>query len=251
MNLRSYFTPNERGLPRAYPVLGWSLIALGLWQVLKPTVFPSPLDVLKTLPTLWADGLGSEVLTSLWVNIEALVLSALVGLPIAYLSRTPALEPVSAFLAKFRFAGSAVFFLPLLMVLPTVHEVKVGLLMLGELFYLVTTMTGVVQGIPDYRYDDARTLKMSEWQSIWYVNIRGTVAEAIQAIRDNAGMGWSMLMFVEGVIRSEGGIGVIILNAQKHVNYDEFFAAVFIIVGVGIGQDWLLSTFKKAVCPYA
>lgn len=246
-----YLVPNEKGLPQTILVVGWIIFALGLWQFLKPAVFPSPFEVLASLPSLWGDGLGDEVLSSLRVNLEALTLSAIVGLPICYLSRTPILTPVSAFLAKLRFAGSAVFYLPLLMMLGSPHSLKVGLLMLGELFCLVTTMKGVIEGIDEYRYDDARTLRMSEWKSIWFVNIRGTIAEAIDAVRDNAGMGWSMLMFVEGAIKSEGGVGVELFNAEKHNGYAEFFAIVIVIVLVGLVQDWLLGQLKKAVCPYA
>lgn len=247
----SYLTPNARPSSTSVLTAGWILVGLALWQFLRPTVFPSPIDSLLALPSLWSDGLAAEVLSSLRVNLEALVLSALVGLPLCYLTRIPILTPVTAFLAKLRFAGSAVFYLPLLLVLDSPHSVKVGVLMLGELFYLVTAMTDVVNGIEEFRYDDARTLKMSEWVSIWWVNVRGTVPAAIDALRANAGMGWSMLMFVEGAIRSEGGVGVVLMNAEKHTNYDEFFAVVLVVVGVGVLQDWLIGQIKKAVCPYA
>lgn len=243
-------TPNERA-DSWLPTILWIVLLILGWEVLKPTVFPGPLDVLMVLPTLLSDGIMSEVLSSLMVNVEALALSALIGLPIAYLARVPAFLPASQGLAKLRFVGSAVFYLPLMLVLPSNHMVKVGLLMLGELFYLVTTMMGVVLSIPDFKFDDARTLNMSEWRSMWYVTIRGTVSEAITAIKDNAGMGWSMLMFVEGIIRSEGGVGVVILNAEKHVDYDVFFAVVVVIVLVGILQDQLLGWLRKVTCPYA
>ncbi|HVI42346.1 MAG TPA: hypothetical protein VM577_16960 [Anaerovoracaceae bacterium] len=112
-------------------------------------------------------------------------------------------------------------------------------------------MAGIVQNIPQYKFDDAKTLRMSERLSVWYVVIRGTVGEAIDAIRDNAAMGWSMLMFVEGVIRSEGGVGVMILNNEKHVNFAEVYALSLAILLVGIGQDYIIGQVKKVVCPYA
>ncbi|HVI39193.1 MAG TPA: hypothetical protein VM577_00910, partial [Anaerovoracaceae bacterium] len=102
----------------------------------------------------------------------------------------------------------------------------------------------------EYRFDDARTLRMSEWRSMWYVVVRGTISEALSCIRDNAAMGWSMLMFVEGVIRSEGGVGVMILNNEKHVNFAEVYALSLAILLVGIGQDWFIGQVKKVTCPY-
>jgi NitT/TauT family transport system permease protein len=129
--------------------------------------------------------------------------------------------------------------------------VKVCLITLGQLFYLVTTMAGIVQNIPEYRFDDARTLRMSEWKSVWFVNVRGTVPDAIGAIRDNAAIGWSMLMFVEGVIRSEGGVGVMMYNMEKHVEFASVYAIVIVILAIGILQDWILGEVRKVMCPYA
>jgi ABC-type nitrate/sulfonate/bicarbonate transport system permease component len=60
--------------------------------------------------------------------------------------------------------------------------------------------------------------------SVWYVNIRGTLPQVIDAIRDNAAMGWSMLIMVEGFVRSEGGVGVLLINQEKHVNFAEVYA---------------------------
>jgi NitT/TauT family transport system permease protein len=249
--LSAPFRPNAKVNSEPLIIMVWVLLFLVGWQFFRPTVFPGPVDVLRAVPDLFGDGFGADLWTSWTINLEALCLSALIGLPLAWLSRLPVIAPLTATTAKLRFVGSAVFYLPLLLTMGSGHEVKLGLLTLGSLFYLVTTMAGVVQTIPDFRYDDAKTLRIGDWLSIWYVNIRGTVPETIRALRDNAGMGWSMLMFVEGVVRSEGGVGVIILNAQKHTNYDQFFAAALIIVAVGIGQDWLLGQLEKVVCPYA
>lgn len=248
--IKTYFTPNSATPYRG--VLVAILTGLGLlsWQVLKASIFPSPLEVIAAMPVLWNDGILWDLFSSLWVCIEALILSALVGLPIAYLSRVPAVEPIATFLSKLRFAGSAVLYLPLLLT-TTPHNVKVMLLMFGELFYLVTTMQGVVLNIPAERFDDARTLRMSEWLSVWYVVIRGTVPDTLDALIVNNGMGLSMIMFVEGIVRSEGGVGVRLFEAERYTNYDGFFAIVVLIVLTGIASDWLLRQCKKAACPYA
>lgn len=250
MKLAECLTPNGRLSATFVPPAILTLVGLVLWQFLKPSIFPGPLEVLGALPSLWDDGLGSEVLVSLTANIEAVALSALIGLPLCYLSRTPILTPVAAFLAKLRFAGSAVFYLPLIMLLPSTHTVKIALLALANLFNLTSTMMQVVQDIPDERYDDASTLRMGPFQSLWYVNIRGTVPMALDSISSCAGSGWSMIMFVEGLLRSEGGVGVVLLTAEKHVEYGTYFAVITIVVLVGVGQDWLLAQTKRAMCPY-
>lgn len=245
-------TPNQLVTPkiRLYILVGWATFLILLWSILKPAVFPNPLEVIQAIPSLWSEGLGSEIWSSLSINLEALILSSLIGLPICYLSRIPILSPLSGLLANLRFVGSAVFFLPLVLILPTGHDVKLALLTLGELFYLVTTMVGVVSEIPNFRFDDTRTLRMSEWKAIWYVNIRGTFASSISAIRDNAAMGWSSLMFVEGIVRSEGGVGVMLLNQEKHLNLANVWGIILSILLVGLVQDYILTQVRKVVCPY-
>lgn len=92
---------------------------------------------------------------------------------------------------------------------------------------------------------------MSEWQVTWYVVVRGTFHDALRAIRDNAAMGWSMLMFVEGIVRSEGGVGVMLTDNEKHTAFAEVYAVTSAIVIVGIAQDYVLGWIARNLCPYA
>lgn len=248
------FTPNEAVNPRTALIIiaGWVFIWMAYWTTFKPVIFPSPGDVLRAFPTLWfQEGLGQELIASFTVNLEALVLSALISLPLAYLSRTPVVRPLALGLSKLRFLSPAVFFMLLVFMTRNGHDVKVGMLTLGESFFLVTTMINVVLDIPLYKFDDARTLRMSEWKVTWYTVVRGTVPQAIDAIRDNAAMGWSMLMMVEGIVRSEGGVGVLMMNQQKVLNLPEVYAIAAAVVIVGLAQDYTIGAVRKAVCPYA
>lgn len=248
-------------MPRFLRVSGLIAFAIGSWWLLKPDIFPSPFDVVAAVPRLFSDGFTEDVISSLITNLEALILGAVIGLPISYLSRVPRsstgayrlitsdIEEIAKFIGELRNVGSAVFYLPL-MLFVTPHWTKVWLLALGEIFFLVASMKQVVDNIPQEKFDDAYTLRMSDWLTCWYVIVRGTLADAIDVLKINAGMGWSMLMFVEGIVRSEGGIGVVIMNAEKHTDYDVFFAAVGIIILLGIGQSYGLKALKKVTCPY-
>jgi NitT/TauT family transport system permease protein len=245
------FTPNARFKQTPYLILGWAGVFTVLWTMFKPVVFPTPIEVVQAFPGLISEGMLDELFRSFSINLQAILLSAAIGLPLCYVCRVPVITPVVNFLAKLRFVGPSVFFVPLVFLADSSHTVKILLLTLGQLFYLVTTVSGVVRNIPEAKFDDARTLNMSEWLSVWYVVIRGTVAEAIDAIRDNAAIGWAMLMFVEGIIRSEGGIGVMMLNTDKHVNWAETYALAVTILLVGVAQDWIIGQIRKASCPYA
>lgn len=252
--LKHITTPNEVASTRTKMLIGTGigLTLLAYWATIASALTPTPLEVIQSFPALWFDrGLGVELLASFQTNIEALFWSIIISLPLAYLCMVPAIRPVSLGLAKMRFLTPIVFFTMFAEALHNGHQVKVGLLTLGETVFLITTMIGIVQAVPLYRFDDARTLRMSEWKATWYVVIRGTLHQAIDAIRDNAAMGWSMLMMVEANMRSEGGVGVLMMNNEKHLNFAELYMMAVAVVLVGIGQDAIIGQIRKAVCPYA
>lgn len=248
------FTPNtpiDRISTRWLIVAGWYAVWGLVWVILRPAIFPSPIEVVGAFPALWwQDGLGQELVTSLGVATEALVFSAAISLPLAYLCRVPAIRPLAKGLAQFRFLSPAVFFLLLLFIAPNGHAVKVMMLTMGETFFLVTSMIDVVDAIPNERFDDCRTLRMSEWKATWYTVVRGTMTDAIQAIRANNAMGWASLMMVEGIVRSEGGVGVLLLNNEKHMNFDSVWAIATAILLMGLAMDFGLDYLQTVLCPY-
>lgn len=248
------FTPNAT-MPRR---LLWGIVAawvglwLALWAVARPALLPSPIAVLRAFPALWFDdGLGRELLSSWSVTVQALAISTAIGLPLAYLSRVPAVRPVATGVAALRFLSPAVFFLLLLFVMPDGHWVKVGMLVAGNLFFIVKSMVGVVAAVPNASLDDARTLRMNEWQVTWYAIVRATVPDAIAVTRDNAAMALAMVMMVEGFIRSEGGVGVMLLEQSKFLNMANVYAIAGAVLAVGLAQDFGLTWLRRAVCPYA
>lgn len=183
--------------------------------------------------------------------MEALVLSASIALPLAYLSRVPAFRPIAVAVSKLRFLSPSVFFVLLLFLAPSGHLIKVFMLTLGEACFLVTTMIGVVDAIPNERFDDCRTLRMSEGKATWYVVVRGTLHQAVDAIRDNNAMGWASLMMVEGIVRAEGGVGVLILNNEKHMNIASVWAIALAILAMGLAIDAAIGMARAVLCPYA
>ena len=109
--------------------------------------------------------------------------------------------------------------------------------------FFVTSMAAVVRRFPKEKFDHARTLRMSEWRVVWEVVILGTADQAIEVLRQNAAIGWMMLTMVEGISRSEGGVGAMLLNQNKHFRLAEVFAIQIVILMVGLLQDYGIGSF--------
>jgi NitT/TauT family transport system permease protein len=192
-----------------------------------------------------------NLLVSFTTNLQAIGLSCLLTLPLAYLTVMPAARPFVKALSKARFLGMTGLVVIFTLAFGGGHGLKLALLTFGLSVFLITSLYDIVETIPREEFDHARTLRMGPWRSVLEVVIIGRVDAVIDALRQNAAMGWVMLTMVEGLVRSEGGLGGMMLSEDKHVNFAAVFAIQFLVLAVGIGQDYLLALFKRWFCPYA
>jgi len=233
-------------------LIGLQLAMLFAIWLFLPTVFlPKPKEVFGALREMWMEGLGGELITSFYLNLQAIALSTLLSLLLAYLTVIPFFRPVVSLLSKLRFLSMVglTFFFTLMAA--TGHELKLYLLVFSVSVFFVTGMAEVVASIPKEKFDLARTLRMGEWRVVWEVVILGQVDKAFEVLRQNAAMGWMMLTMVEGISRSEGGVGAMLLNQNKHFHLSAVFAIQLTILVLGLGQDYAIGLLRKIFCPYA
>ena len=227
-------------------------ILLIVWWTAPFAVLPRPEEVAVAFQSLWfSQGLGRELITSVLMNLEAIGLTLLISLTLTYLTVLPVFRPIAAAVSKGRFLGLVGLTLAFTLVVGGGRPLKVSLLVFGMTVFFVTSMAEEVAQIPKDKFDHARTLRMSEWEVVSEVVILGTADKAIEVLRQNAAIGWMMLTMVEGISRSEGGVGAMLLNQNKHFHLAEVFAIQFTILAVGLTQDYGIGLFKRLLCPYA
>jgi NitT/TauT family transport system permease protein len=248
------FLPNRAISRTTFQILiaAEALLALLVWINSPFVVLPRPGEVLTALRDLWmVQGLGPELWTSITTFLQALVLSAIISLGLSYLTVLPVARPLVAALSKGRFLGLTGLTFVFTLVFGGGHPLKVSLLVFGMSVFFITSMAAVVADIPREKFDYARTLRMSEWRVVWEVVVLGTVDKAFEVLRQNAAIGWMMLTMVEGISRSEGGVGAMLLNQNKHFHLAEVFAIQGLILLVGMAQDYGIGVTKRLVCPYS
>lgn len=235
--------------------LGYAAAAaavLGVAWSLSAGALPTPAGVAAALARLWTQqGLFDELTTSVVLNAQAIAWTTAIALGLAYATVVPALRPIATAISKLRFTGLVGWAFVFTLWARDGHQLKLWMLVFGMAPFFVTAMAAVVAEIPRERFDHARALGMSEWRTVWEVVIRGTVDQALEALRQNAAMGWMALTMVEGLVRSEGGIGAMMLNENKHLDLDAVFALIVVVLIVGIAQDAALAWLRRTACPYA
>lgn len=227
------------------------LLALTLWIFSPFKVLPQPDEVWRALQNLWLTaGLGQELAVSFGLNLKALAWSSLISLLLAYLTVIPIFRPIVTAISKGRFLSLTGFTL-VAAILFEGGAMKTALLTFSITVFFITSMASVIAAIPKSEFDHARTLRMSEWRVVWEVVILGTADKAFEVLRQNAAIGWMMLTMVEGIVRSEGGIGAMLLAQYKFFHLDAMFAIQIVILIVGLLQDYAIGALRRLVCPYA
>jgi NitT/TauT family transport system permease protein len=252
MDLKHIWTPNGKATKQTR--LGLLLISVGvifaLWTAL-PAFLPSPWDVTRALGRLAGEGLAYQLYVSLSTNLQAITISTLISLPLAYLTTLPILRPIIRMITKVRFLGLTGLVIVFALMFGGGHALKVAILVFGMTVFLVTSVFDIVETVPKEEYDYARSLRFGPWRTLFEVVVLGRFDTVLDAVRQNAAMGWVLLTMVEGLVRFEGGLGAMMLAEDKHLHLDRVFALQLVVLIVGVGQDWGISAVRKLLCPYA
>jgi len=248
------FLPNRRvGMPLLLvAALVEAALFLLLWILSPFKVLPQPMEVVTALSDLWKNqGLGQELGTSFALNIEALALSTVLSLGMAYLTVIPVFRPLVTAISKGRFLSLAGFTLVFTLIFGGGAPLKLSLLTFAITVFFVTSMASVIAAIPKSEFEHARTLRMKEARIVWEVVVLGTADKAFEVLRQNAAMGWMMLASIEIISRGQGGIGVMLENERKYAAYAAVYAIQLVILLVGMMQDFGIEWLRRLFCPYS
>jgi len=252
--LSHWITPNGSLHNTGFTILlaTWIGLFLVVWVSAGASYLPSPFEVVRALPGLWnEDGLGVQIWTSLELNLEAVILTFIASLLIAYATVLPLFRPLATLVSSGRFNGMVGLPLVFLSLLHNPHWVKVALLVFGTGVFMVLSLVRMIENIPTELFDHSRTLGMSEWRVAWEVVVLGQFDQVLDIFRGSAAMTWVLLPMVEGYFRFEGGVGTLMLTEAKHLNLDAVFAIMFVVLAIGFAQDWIFGKVRNLICPWA
>lgn len=233
-------------------VLLWAGGLFFSWVALPYESLPTPREVLAALSDLWWNGgLGPELGVTLRLIFHSLFYTVVIAMALSYSVVIPAFRPLIVAVSKLRFLGLTGLVFPFTLWTGGGYKLKVAMLTFGMVSFFVTSMAQVVLEIPRVAYDHMRVLGASELRIVWEVVVLGTLDKALDVLRQNAAIGWALITMVEGISRSEGGIGALILNQNKHFKLAEVYALLFVILGIGLLLDYGMGVVIRLLCPYA
>lgn len=248
------FSPNQTISKRNLIIMIISQIALFLfyWIYFTPDLIPKPMGILKA----WVDlakngGLIQETWVSVSLCFHALLISVIISAIIAYSTVIPFFKPIAFLMRVSRFLPMVGLSFVFTLMSTNGYDLKIKLLVFGMSVFIVESMISVVQSVTPNQYNHARTIFGNEWKVVYERVILGKAHEMINAVKQNFAIVWTMLTFAEGLVRSDGGVGAMMLNENKHLQLDSVFAIQVQLFLMGILIDYMFGVLKNTVCPYA
>jgi NitT/TauT family transport system permease protein len=250
VNLLLPFTPVRARSLRTLAALQ-AILAIALWALSGSRTLPSPLEV----GAAWLDlvrhqGLLFELWASVKVSLLALALSTFAAVTLTALATAPLFMPVARLAATLRFLGFAGLTYVFMLMSSDAYALRVSILAFGMAVFMVTGLLADLAATSRDQIDHCRTLGMHHWRITAEVML-GKADVILDLMRQNAAVGWTLLTLVEGLTRSAGGIGAMLLNQNRYFLLAGVFAIQATILVVGLAQDALLSLLKDSACPWS
>lgn len=232
-----------------------ALFQIGLffffWNYYHGELLPSPIDVVLGMKKMiFEEKALHELIISTEMILRAMGVSLLISLFVSYISTLQFFKTLGIAVTKFRFFSSIGFTFFFTIITSGGENLKTAILVFVISSFFITSMMAVINSIQQKSYNYARTMRMGDWESLWYIVVRGKLGDVFEIARQTFAIGWGMVAMVEGLSRSGGGIGPILLNENKQLHLDTVFAMQIMVFVVGIFSDYLIGVIKNIFCAY-
>ena len=226
-------------------------IAVLLWLRFSVNLIPGPIQVAKALGELLStQEFYQGLVSSLFLTFKGMLISILISLFISYTYFIPMLKPIGMFIVKCRYLTLTGLIFLFTLLTKNGSELKLSLLVFGIVPFFVTSMISELASINVQEFEVCKTLRMNNWETWFEVIIIGRLDHVVETLRQNFAIAWLMITMIEGLSMSEGGLGVLLIKANKYVNMPRVFALLVVILTLGIFFDFLLGFARAWLFPY-
>jgi NitT/TauT family transport system permease protein len=225
----------------------------------NPVYLPAPhavakafVTAFKTPPRLpnepWLhESLGCSIRTIL----SGFFLSSLVGVPLGILCGTYRFfsrlqEP---FIEFFRYLPAPAFGALCVAILGIDNAPKIAIIFIGTFFQQVLVIGNTVRKVDPALIEASQTLGARGWRLVRRVIIPASITDIYSDMRILLGWAWTYLIVAE-VVGTMSGITYFINQQARYRNFENVYAAIFMIGIIGLGSDVILAAFGKVLFPW-
>lgn len=221
-------------------------------RIISPTILPSPVEVIRSFPSLWFErALTRNAFVSFARVLAGFAVGVAVAFPLGVLmgsfSKVKAtFNPISVFGAYLPIPA----LVPLTLSLFGTGEIqKVAFLALAFVIYLLPLVVQAVNGVDDVYLKTAYTLGANKLQVVFKVLLGVSWADIYQALRLGFGIGWSYIILAEMVDIGKG-LGGIIIISQRRGPREHIYLVLLVIVALAFVTDRIWAALGRYLFPY-
>jgi ABC-type nitrate/sulfonate/bicarbonate transport system permease component len=223
------------------------------WEIFgQHGLIPTPLKIVGSVVRIvTSDYFIDNFFSSLMLTLSGMSISIVIALVVSYLSLIPVFSPIAKFIVKCRYLTLTGLIFLFTLLTQDGHQLKLSLLIFGIVPFFVTSLLSIIESINVQEYELCKTLRMSNWQTLFEVVIIGRLDQVFEVMRQNFAIAWMMITMVEGLSMSEGGLGTMLIKSNKYIDLGTVFGILVIIFIVGVLFDYLLKNMRVWLFPYA
>jgi NitT/TauT family transport system permease protein len=236
-------------------LLAWWFVTSGAVpeeRIVSPAQLPSPVEVLKSFPSLWNERhLVESIAASMRRVLIGFALAIAVGVPLGVLSASwRVLEAGGAPFALFGRNVPIAALIPLTLMWFGIDETqKVMFIFIACVPFVYSGAVTAIAGVPDRYVETAQTLGASRFQIMMKVLVALALPDIYNSLRHLFGMAFGYIMLAE-LINASYGLGFLLMTSQRR-GLSEHIILILMVIGLlAFAIDRLLYFFQRGLFPY-
>jgi NitT/TauT family transport system permease protein len=238
-----------------FVLLIWWVITLGATpesRIVSPVLLPSPLEVVKSVPTLFTErALLASTAATLKRVLTGFGLAILIGVPAGIIAG--AYRVFDAFTAPVSLFGRNIpvaVLVPLTILWFGIDEAqKTMFIFIATVPFVFFDASRAVIGVHDRYIETAQTLGASARQVISKVLIALALPDIYTSLRNLFGLAFGYIMLAE-LVNAQHGLGYLLMASQRRGLTEHIFAILILIGLLAFGIDRFLLWFQRGLFPY-
>jgi NitT/TauT family transport system permease protein len=255
--IKKNITPFEdlKSLNKTTILIGWLTLMISCWVISASAstthLFPTPKQIITGLVDLWNEGLVVHIFSSITLCVQAVILSIIISLILAYSSTIALFKPIGNFISKLRYLPLTGIAFYMAILISEARSIQIGVLTLFMTTFLTTSLLQMIKDIDEEEFSHARTLGCNHWEILLEVVIKGRFDYVFELVRQNLAMVWMAIVTIEGILAAAGGLGLLIKNNDKLGDNGKVIALQIIILLIGSGLDFSITKLRKSLFRYS
>lgn len=233
----------------------WWLLTLGATpesRVISPVLVPSPLEVLRSIPTLFSErALIESTAATLRRVLSGFGLAIVVFVPLGIVAGSYRLfDALTGPLSLFARNIPVAVLIPLTFLWFGIDETqKTMFIFIATGPFVFFESTRAVVGVHDRYVETAQTLGATSAQIVFKVLIALAFPDIFGSLRNLFGLAFGYIMLAE-LVNAKYGLGYLLMTSQRRGLTEHIFAILILIGLLAYGIDRLLFWFQRGLFPY-